>query len=210
MAVEYSVKANEEQLADAKRFFEFIGGNTSDVIRIAINKAGPIIRTEASKQIRSQVRLKAAYVKGKLSFVKATRGNLTGQIRTPSRGLLLTKYLTDTTLAGDNVSWVRAPDTPARGIRVKVKPNGVSKIVTGGNEIKGKPFFMTVNGNLFIAGRRALPGPRGGKIKVFNAASLSQVFNDVKDDVLPYAAEVYTEKQIDAMRYLLTKRRLPT
>jgi hypothetical protein len=211
MATEYKIDVNRDDIDSAKRFFEFIGGHTSDVLRIAINKAGPIVRTESSKQIRSQVRLKAAYVRERLTFRRATRGSIEGRISAPKRGLLLSRFSTDSMIAGDRVSWIKPPRIPAAGVRVKVKPTGASKIVGGGSEIDGKPFFMVLPRSraLAIVGRRAEAGTRGGKIKVLYGPSLSQVFEDVSEDLTPFAADRYAKEQIDAMRYLLAKRSLP-
>jgi hypothetical protein len=212
MALEFRIDVNRDDLDSAKRFFEFIGGNTKDVIRIAINRAGPTIRTAASSEIRSQVRLSASYVRDRLTFRRATRANLEGRISAPKRGLLLSRFSTDALVAGEKVSWIKPPPVPARGIRVKIKPTGAAKVVGGGSKIDGKPFFMVLPNSraLAIVGRRAESGPRGGKIQVLYGPSLSQVFEDVAEDLTPQAAEVYARQQIDAMRYLLTKRSLPT
>lgn len=208
MTVEYKIEPNREQLREAIAFFEFVGGSTRDAMRIAINRAGPLIRTESSKQIRSQVRLKAKYVKDRLKFTRSTRSQLSGAIRTPSRGILLSRFSTDSLIAGDKVSWIKPPDVPPRGIKVKVKPTGTPKKVTGDSETAPNPPFYLVlrNGRLAIAARRNAPGPRGGGIKVFHGPSLSQVFDDVKDDVQPFARDTLTEQLADAMRFILAKR----
>lgn len=219
MATSFTIDVNRDDLDSAKRFFEFVGGSTSDVLRIALNKAGPIVRTESSKQIRSQVNLKASYLNAagsgqtsRLLFVRATRSNINGRIKTPKRGILLSRFSTDALIAGDRVSWVKPPPVPARGIRVKVKPTGGSKVVGASSKIDSKPFFMVLPNSraLAIVGRRKTPGKRGGTIKVLYGPSLSQVFDDVAADLTPYAADVYARQQIDAMRYLLQKRSLPS
>lgn len=207
MTTEYRVEPDRESLREAIRFFEFIGGNSQRAIQVAINKAGPKIRTKASKEIRSQIRLKASYVNSRLKFDRASAYRLEGRIKTPARGLLLSRFSTDPRIAGDNVSWIRPPATPPRGIRVKVKPGAGTKVVNGDNETEGKPFYMILadSGRVGIAARRKTPGPRGGKIKVFHGPSLSQVFTDVKDEV--DADGEYTAQLADAMRYLIAQRR---
>jgi len=110
VTVEYKVEPNREQLREAIAFFEFVGGNTRDAMRIAINKAGPKIRTASSSEIRSQVRLKAGFVKQRLKFTRSTRAKLSGAIRTPSRGLLLTRFSTNSLISGDKVSWIETMD----------------------------------------------------------------------------------------------------
>ncbi len=203
----FEVQPDQEQLRDAIRLFKLVDGNAGKAVQVAINKAGPKIRTRASREIRDQVRLKAGYVNKRLKFQRSRGQTLEGRITAPSRGLLLSKFSTDSRVAGDNISWVRPPDEPKRGIRVKVKPRGGTKAVSGDGETKGKPFYMVLpkSRRIGIAARRLSPGPEGGKIKVFYGPSLSQVFNDVKDDMTPEAEAEYTFQLLDAMRYLLVK-----
>lgn len=205
----YGVQVNEEQIREARDLFEFIGGNSRDAIRVAINKAGPKIRTKASAEIRKQVRLSASYVGDKLKFTRATNNNLGGNIATPSRGLLLSKFSTDSSIAADNVSWIKPPPVPARGIRVKIKPGGPAKVFHGDNDTIDKPFYIVLKNSkrLGIAARWDGKGKQGGAIKVFHGPSLSQVFSGVKDDILPEASKEYTEQLIEAMAYLLRMRK---
>jgi hypothetical protein len=212
VTISYDVTVNEEQLADAISLFEFVGGNTSDAIRVAINKTTPKIKTLVSERIRSQVRLSATYVRGKLEIYKATRGKLTGAISTPSRGTLLTRFDTNALVAGSvaedegRVSWLTAPPTPPAGIKVKVKPSGASKAAP--HIAPNKAFYMKLKGSgaIGIVSRRNFPGPSGGMIEVFYGPSLSQVFNEVRSEVLPEASEEYQRQLLDAMRYVLQKK----
>ncbi|MEY5098586.1 MAG: hypothetical protein RJA36_1305 [Pseudomonadota bacterium] len=202
MSVAVSVQIDAEQVADARALFEFVGGNSADALRVAINKAAPKIKTLASRKIRDQVRLPAAYVSERLTLRRATRAALSGAIQTPSRGLLLSRFATDSTVASDKVGWIRPPKVPAGGIKVKVKPDGSTKSVHGGPGTTGKVFYVVLNGgnNVGIAAR--LAGEKR-KIKVLSGPSLSQVFNTVRDEVLPEAGQELTDQLLDAMRYLL-------
>lgn len=206
MTASYNIQVDEAALKDAISTFEFIGGNTADALRIAINKTAPKIKTAASKAIRSQVRLAASYVGDRLVLRKATRARLSGAIGTPSRGLLLSRFSTDSAIAGEKVGWIRPPLIPGNGIKVKVKPNGAAKAAPGLNG--NKPFYILLNGgqNVGIAART---GPARKDIKVFSGPSLSQVFNTVRGDVLPAAAAEFQTQLIDAMRYLLVKKYPP-
>lgn len=207
MTTAYRVDVDQAQLADAIALFEFVGGNTSDAMRIAINKTSPKIRTLASVKIREQVRLSASYVKDKLTIRKATRKDLSGAIKTPSRGLLLTKFSTDATIASDGVRWLRPPPAPKSGIRVKVKPNGPVKVVSNG-AAGDKPFYLVLKNSraLGIARRNS----RARKdIEVLHGPSLSQVFNDVRGDVTPEAQAELSRQMADAMRYILVKKYPP-
>lgn len=210
MTISYAVDVNREQLADAISLFEFLGGSTEDALRIAINKTAPKIKTAASREIRNQVRLQASYVNGKLSVVRATRAKLSASILTESRGMLMPRYSTDASIAGaETGSWGAPPKIPKTGIRVKVKTSGSAKRFHGdtGNE----PFYMVLktSGALGIVARRTSPGKRGGKIKAFYGPSVSQVFDDVRNDVTPEAGAELTRQMADAMRYLLVKQYPP-
>ena len=202
--ISYTVDVDKEHVADAVAAFEFVGGNSKSALRIAINKCSPKIKTAVSLAIRGQVNLRADYVKERLEITKATNSNLSGAIKTPSRGLLLSRFSADKVIANDLATWLRPPAVPAAGIKVKIKPKGGAKFAPGmdGN----KPFYMRLNNgkNLGIAARMA-----SGKIHVFSGPSLSQVFNTVRNDVLPEAGAELTAQLLDAMRYLLVKQYPP-
>lgn len=205
MTIAYDVQINREQLANALELFEFIGGNADDALRVAINKTAPKVRTRSSERIRSQVRLSASYVNGRLEVTKATRKSLAAAIRTPSRGLLLSRFSTDPLVAGEKVGWIRPPEVPARGIRVKVKPDASPKPVTGDRDTAGnKPFYMVLNGGQNVGIVARLAGQRR-KVKVFHGPSLSQVFDKVRADVLPEAQRELQVQMVDAIRYLTLK-----
>jgi len=211
--VSFRVSVDSSTLQDTIAYFEFVGGNASDAVRVAINKAGPPIRTKASSEIRSQVRLKAGYVRDRLKLIKATRNRLEGRIQTPSRGLLLSRYSTNAVIANDKGMMIRAPKVPPRGIKVKVKPTGSVK--TMGKEW----FYMKLRGSnrIGIVKRRTdtdridrrfkATTLQKGKYDVAYGPSLSQVFTDVKDDVLPEAQRRYEAELKDAVRFLLKKQK---
>lgn len=202
--ISYNVQVDEVAVADAAALFTFVGGNSEDALRIAINKTAPKIKTLASKAIRTQVRLSASYVGERLLITKATRKKLTGAIGTPSRGILLSRFSTDPLIAGDKVGWIKPPLIPPGGIRVKVKPDGAPKVVQG--DTGRKPFYMVLNNgaNVGIMRRSA-----DGKVQALYGPSLSQVFNTVRDDVLPAAGAELQAQLLDAMRYLLVKKYPP-
>jgi len=205
MTISYTVTADQDAIKEAVSLFEFVGGNTADALRIAINKAAPKIRTVASRAIRDQVRLSASYVGERLTLTKATRARLSGAIKAPSRGLLLSHFSTDAAVSGDKVSWLKPPIVPKKGIRLKIKPSGGT---TGAPGIgTNKPFYVLLNNrkNVGIAARTGV----GRKIKVFSGPSLSQVFAGVRDDVMPQASQEFQAQLIDAMRYVLVKKYPP-
>ena len=79
-AVAYDVQIDREAIQEALSLFEFLGGNSADALRVAINKTGPKVRTAASKAIRGEVRLTASYVGDKLNFKRATRADLSARL----------------------------------------------------------------------------------------------------------------------------------
>lgn len=131
----------------------------------AINHTLGVTRTEASKEVRKQVKLKAGYVRDKLTIKRATVNSMNGAIRTPARGTLLTRY----------------PHTRYKtgGMGVQIKPTG------GKKRMPGAFFIRFANGVQAIAIRTQY-GPGLGRsegLKVLYGPSTSQVFADVKDDL---------------------------
>lgn len=131
----------------------------------AINHTLGVTRTEASKEIRKQVKLKAGYVRDKLTIKRATVNSLNGAIRTPTRGTLLTRY----------------PHTRYKngGAGVQIKPTGGKKRMPGA-------FFIRFKSGVEAIAIRTQNGPGLGRsegLKVLYGPSVSQVFTDVKDDL---------------------------
>jgi hypothetical protein len=213
MTTSTSIEVDQESLREALAFFTFVGGNIEDVVRIAINKAGPKVKTRASRLIRENINLTASYVNDKISFIRSSRANLVGIIRTPSRGILMSRFSTDPMISNpDRVTWLYPPPAPARGIRVKVDPNDSAKVFKGvksakAPETEGNPFYVILKNSRAVGIAKRIKGER--KYYVFHGPSISQVFARVKDEMLPEASEIYTKETVDAARYLVTKMNLP-
>lgn len=206
-APDFRADVDREQIAAALRHFNFVGGNVDDAMRIAINKTAPKIRTLSSAKIREQVRLSAAYVKDKLTIRRATRAKLSGAISAEKRGLLLTKFSTDAQASSDGIRWLRPPARPAGGIRVKVKPSGGTKKVSPGSD-GGQPFYIVLKNSHALGIARRIGSGRND-IEVLHGPSISQVYNDVRNDVAPEAGAELTRQMQDAMRYILQQRSPP-
>lgn len=198
-----SVRLDPADVRDVRLLLRGLQNEAPKILSRALNKTVSKARTDAGKAIRGDVRLKAAYVRQRMSVKKASARSLQAKLSTPSRGLLLSRFSTNAQIASPNISWIKAPDEPKRGIKVKVKPNGGTQSISGDSETKGKPFYIAMkNGRVAIAARRRTAGPKGGKIKVFYGPSLSQVFNQLLPDLQPPLAEYQQEqvsKQIDAV-----------
>lgn len=213
----FNIKVDKEQIADAVSLFEFVGGNTKDAVRIAINRTAKLVRTStklpgggANQRIRKQVNLKSAYINENLKLNPATRSKPSASISIPSRGLLITRFVTDASIATDKkVSWVKAPETPEKGIKVKIKPLGAASVFEGTKgknlpPMQGKPFYLKLKSSGAIGIARRIAGSR--KVHVFHGPSLSQVFDGVKDEMAPVAGEQLETELLDAMRFILAKK----
>ena len=205
MTASYNLEIDPAKLSEAVSLFKFVGGNTNEALRLAINKTTPKVRTEASSRIRQQVRLTASYVRENLTIKKATRSSLDGRLTTPSRGIMLSRFSTDTQITSDKVAWFKAPLTPKAGIFVKIKTSGARKKVEGKHG--GSVFYTLLNNRKTVAIAERIPGSR--KIDVLHGPSLSQVFNTVRADVMPMAREEYQAQVLDAMRYIVRKQNPP-
>jgi len=198
-----SVQIDKASLSNVRLLLSGVGKEAPKILSRALNATATKGRTEVSKAIRTEVKLSAAYVRDRLSIKKSSYKNLQSKVLTPSRGILLSRFSTQANIRSENISWIKPPATPKRGIKVKVSPNGGTKTITGDNETKGKPFYLALpNGRLGIAARRKSPGPKGGTIKVFHGPSLSQVFNNIKEDLGDPLAEYQEDqvvKQIDSI-----------
>lgn len=202
----FAVKTDLDSIRETVSYFEFVGGQTTDAVRIAINKTTPKAKTLISQGITSRVNLKAAYVKGKINLTRATRQKLGAKVYANSRGVLLSKYE-----YGAKASLYAGIFTPDSPIRVKIlKQAGSIKTVDGDKDTYGKPFYFRLKGGggadgitYGIGGWRR---PRGGRIKAFLAPSVSQEFDESRDKKVPEIADYYQSQLLNAMNYILKKQ----
>lgn len=159
------IRLDQSQVRSLYDDLAHIKNGAPRAMSLAINHTLGVTRTEASTEIRKQVKLKAGYVKDKLKIQKATISKPMGAIRTPTRGTLLTRY--------PHREYKRG------GIGVQVKP-------TGGKQKMPGAFFITFGNGVQAIAIRTKYGPGLGRsegIKVLYGPSTSQVFTDVKDDL---------------------------
>ena len=199
-----AVEVNQAQVKDAISLLEFVGGNSKNAFRIAINKSLPLAKTASSSAIRSELKIKAGEVRDKLGTTKATNAKLQGRIKASKKGRLLSRYSTTPAIRDNAWSGNKAPPVPARGIRVEVTP-GKRKVVQGSRDGKGQPFYILLkSGVVAIAQRRKTAGPQGGKLLLLYGPSVSQAFWNIKEDV--EAEEIYESKMLESINYLLRKQ----
>lgn len=159
------IRVDLQSLNQVENDLAHIKNGSSRAMSRAINHTLGVTRTEASKEIRKQVKLKAGYVREKLRIKKATVSSLNGAIRTPTRGTLLTRYPHRQYKKG--------------GIGVQIKPTGGKKRMPGA-------FFIRFRNGIQGVAIRTQYGPGLGRsegIKILYGPSTSQVFTDVKDDL---------------------------
>lgn len=159
------IRMDRAALREIERDLDHIKNGAPRALSRAINHTLGVTRTESSKEIRKQVKLKAGYVRDKLRIQRATVSKTSGAIRTPSRGTLLTRY--------PHRQYKRG------GIGVQVKPSGGKKKMPGA-------FFIRFRNGVQAVAIRTRHGPGLGRsegLKVLYGPSVSQVFTDVKDDL---------------------------
>ncbi|MGM0703883.1 MAG: phage tail protein [Pseudomonadota bacterium] len=166
------IKMDRAAVREIEQTLSHIRNGSNRAMANAINHTLTVTRTEASKEIRGQVKLKAAYVKERLRLRRASVANPTGRIATPTRGILLSRFTNREYKSG--------------GIGVQVKPgSGQRKRMPGA-------FYLTFANGVRAIAIRTKRGPGLGRsegIKVLYGPSVSQVFTDVKDDLQAPSAE---------------------
>lgn len=167
----------------------------------AINHTLNVTRTEASREIRKQIRLKAAYTRKRLTIQKATRSSLTGRISAPQRGRLLSRFSTLASVANSPASGLSSP--PQKTPSVKVKPGRGTKKMPGA-------FFIgpLSNSGVIAIARRTQWGPGLGRsegVKILYGPSLSQVFTDVAEELREPSSERVSQRLELEARNLLER-----
>lgn len=145
----------------------------------ATNNTGRRARVLASKEIRSQVNLKAGYVRERLAIKRATATKTDFVISANKRGVLMTRYPFRQT---------------RKGVNVKIKKTGPRAVVDGG-------FVTTVKAGgrkvqVIAVGQPGKFRTGNRRFKVLYSPSVSQVFNSVRADINPEVNRYFRE-QID-------------
>lgn len=213
MTAEYTVTADQEQLAELQRRLEIWGGNTDDVLRVAINNTAKRARTStklpgggAKQRLIARYNIKQAakklsttptkYIKERLKVWTANRRSLVGKVYARRRGLLLSPFRQD----------VGVPPTPVDGPSVNVLLKSGNQSVGRIPETVSKPFYIRTRNTqqILIVGRKA-----DGKLRAARTISVSQAFETMKDDMLPNVQDDFVTQQVRAARYLLQKLKVP-
>ena len=215
MATEFRIEPDPEQLAEMQRRLEIWGGNTADVMRVAINNTARRARSStalpgggASQRIRARYNIKDAakqlpkpttpikYINERLKVWTANRNNLVGKVYGRKRGMLLSPFRQD----------VGVPPTPTAGPTVNVLKLTGNRPARKVPDTVSKPFYIKTRatGQILIVGRKA-----DDTLKVARTISVSQAFNFLRRDMLPVVQEDFVKQQIRAGRYMLQKLKVP-
>lgn len=170
----------------------------SSVTASAINKVARAVRADALERIFEQSLLPRSYVRERIVLVRASPGNPEAIIKSPKRGVLLTRYpyrqLYKRGKSGKRI---------AAGISIRIKP--------GRAPIRAPWFVRRLRagqqsgaGALGIA--RADPS-RPGKIEVLHGPSVSQIFSSVRRDIEPEARASAGAAVEAAIQSLISKAR---
>lgn len=199
-----SVDVDQVQLQEVYDRLAYLANGTNRALSRALNKTASKGKTVASRAIRQQVNLSAAYVRERLKGpangweFKATVNKLEARLSTPKRGVLMYPFSTNP---------VAAPGRPPDPIKVKV--------ATGGRTITiQSAFWVWTKGSnrLTPAVRNAVLQRLGmtrtfdkGEFTVLHGPSLSQVFSGVKDNISVDLSAVLAANLQHEMEWLLQK-----
>lgn len=166
---------------EAAKELKTLGQEGQRAVTRALNKTATKTRTLASKDIRSQVNLKAGYVREKLRIKKATFKQPQAVIYASRRGVLMTRY---------------PHKVLSRGVSVRIKKGKARKVMKGA-------FVTTVNAGgkkvqvIAVQHRpRARYSTGNLKFDVLYGPSVSQVFQTARADITP-EVEQYLAQQIE-------------
>ena len=177
-----SVDIDQAQLQEVYDRLAYLANGTNRALSRALNKTASKGKTVASRAIRQQVNLSAAYVRERLKGpangleFKATVNKLEARLSTPKRGVLMYQFSTNP---------VAAPGRPPEPVKVKVATAG--RTIT----IQSAFWVWTKNSHkLTPAVRNEILRRLGmtrtldkGDFTVLHGPSLSQVFTGVKDNI---------------------------
>lgn len=164
-----------------------LGREGQKAVTRATNNAGRRARTLASKEIRSQVNLRAGYVRERLKVKRANASRTEFVISAAKRGVLMTRYPYRQTRRGVSVNIKKG------GGRARLDGAFVTQVNAGGRKVDVVAVRTT---GKFRTGNQ--------RFRVLYSPSVSQVFNTVRETITPdvnrYYAEQIDKELMQAMR----------
>lgn len=198
-----SVDIDRAQFQDAQERLDHIKNGAARALSRALNKTASKAKTIASRAIRNQINLSAAYVRENLKgpasgfAYKATVNKLTARLSASKRGVLLYQFSTNS---------VAATGRPPEQIKVRVKPGRSVAILSAfWVRTKGSNKLTPAVRNSVLRQLNMTRTTDSGSFTVLHGPSLSQVFNTVKDDIGGDMNQTLTDNFAHEMEWLLTK-----
>ncbi len=198
-----SVDIDRAQFQDAQERLDHIKNGASRALSRALNKTASKAKTIASRAIRDQINLSAAYVRENLRGpangfdYKATVNKLTARISASKRGILLYQFSTNS---------VAATGRPPEQIKVRVKPGRSIAIASAfWVRTKGSNKMTPAVRNSVLRQLNMTRTTDSGSFTVLHGPSLSQVFSSVKDDIGGDMSQTLVDNFAHEMEWLLTK-----
>ena len=201
-----TVEIDPTQLAEVQEQLAYLQNGANRALARALNRTASRGKTLASREIRKQVRLSAADVRERLAGpanrfdCKATVNKLTAKISTAKRGIRLDNFLVSSapTRAG----------LPATPIKVRVKPTGAAKTIASGWWVRAKSsggYLIVINNDVLrrLGMKDKISG--GLPYTALHGPSLSQVFEDVKDQIGAELQIALADNLQHEMEWLITK-----
>ena len=199
------IEIDPAQLTAAKERLAHIKNGAKRALSRALNKTAAKAKTVASRAIRDQISLSAAYVRDNLKgpsngfAYKATINKLDARISAAKRGLLLYHFAK----TGD-----ARLGTPRSRIKLKVKSSGGAVTLASGFWIrtKGSNLLTPAVRNVILR-RLGMTRQSSGTLPytVLHGPSLSQVLDSVKGDIGTNMSAVLAANLTHEMEWLLTQ-----
>lgn len=209
-----SVDIDPAQVAEVRERLDYLANGANRALSRALNKTASKAKTAASKAIRAQVLLTAAYVRENLNgpaqgwAYKATVNKLEARLSAPKRGIRLERFLVSPPPT--------RPGKPASGEepRVKVKPQRAAITIWSGWWVRARNsggYLIAVSNDVLakLNMKKQISGA-GKKYSVLYGPSLSQVYAGVKDQVGTDMTPVLAANLKHEMEWLLQKYPPPT
>lgn len=198
-----SLSIDKRQFAQARKFIQGTVRAAEKAQFRSVNRVTSKFRTAASKAIREQVRLPAAYVNKNLTITqKATKENPEAMISGRKRPTRLARYgakqlaRTARAATGDKL----------RGISAGKKQAGVSVAVSrSGGRKKMRGAFLLPLKSAGVMGVFVRTGPGEKDIKHLYGPSVDQMFRGVRQDLKPKVGKELAREYRAQLNYAISK-----
>lgn len=194
-----------EGLDRALQQFEGLEGKVKRAARLSINSAARRYRTEGSRLIRQEVKLKASYVNKHLKAVPARGDKLEARISATRRPVLLSRY--GAKQLTRKAKSTRAKGDAYRGIAAGRKAAGVSVAVKHGRKKMRGAFLIRLRAGRYndagAWGVALRTGQGRDAYKILHGPSVDQLWRDVRVDIAPGVSAYVSQEFLRQLDRLL-------